>query len=194
MPTTPRTTICKPSPGFTLLELVITLLILGIVAAMAVPLLASSLNESKLDGATSAVTTALEYARLKAMSNGRNFQVVFDTTNEDLTVEEYQYDHLSQLQNPSQTQLQGDWVDFASSYGNAPDPLDPDSLNDYIVSFKTEQAYLGTDLLSASFGGSDTITFDTVGTPSAGGTAVVQLGGLQRTITVNATTGQVSTS
>ncbi len=48
------------------------------------------------------------------------------------------------------------------------------------------------DLVSASFGGSQTVTFNRFGAPNAGGSLVVGGSGYQRTITVNATSGRTT--
>ena len=47
-------------------------------------------------------------------------------------------------------------------------------------------------LVSADFGGQASITFDGYGSPTRGGTIVIQAGGDQRTITVDAATGKAA--
>ena len=47
-------------------------------------------------------------------------------------------------------------------------------------------------IVSASFGGQPTLTFDMYGGVSSGGSVVVQAGGTQKTITVDANTGKAS--
>ena len=49
-----------------------------------------------------------------------------------------------------------------------------------------------SSLVSATFGGSSTITFDPYGTPSSGGTVVVRTPTTQKTITIDATTGKAT--
>ena len=56
---------------------------------------------------------------------------------------------------------------------------------------------LGSDpyratIVSASFGGAATVTFDRYGQPSSGGTVVVAVGVTQKTITLDATSGLAS--
>jgi prepilin-type N-terminal cleavage/methylation domain-containing protein len=47
-------------------------------------------------------------------------------------------------------------------------------------------------LVSASFGGSSTATFDAYGAAAAGGTVVIQVGGTQKTITLDADSGRAT--
>ena len=47
-------------------------------------------------------------------------------------------------------------------------------------------------LVSADFGGQASVTFDGYGSPTRGGTIVIQAGGAQRTITVDASTGKAA--
>ena len=47
-------------------------------------------------------------------------------------------------------------------------------------------------IVSASFTGSNTLTFDRYGGPSAGGTVVVAAGGYQKNIQVDSATGDVT--
>jgi prepilin-type N-terminal cleavage/methylation domain-containing protein len=60
----------------------------------------------------------------------------------------------------------------------------------YTVDLKADP-YAAT-IVSASFGGQPTLTFDMYGGVSSGGSVVVQAGGTQKTITVDANTGKAS--
>jgi type II secretory pathway pseudopilin PulG len=46
------------------------------------------------------------------------------------------------------------------------------------------------ELISADFGGDSQVVFDGFGVPDSGGTAVIQAGGTQRTVVLNADTGE----
>ena len=70
-----------------------------------------------------------------------------------------------------------------------PDPSHPSS-STYTVGLAGDP--YGATLASAAFGGGGSVTFDGFGTPTTSGTVVVQVGDLQRTVTVNAGTGAVS--
>jgi hypothetical protein len=54
--------------------------------------------------------------------------------------------------------------------------------------YLADEPYHAT-LVSASFGGSGVVTFTGYGLPTAAGQAVVRVGDLQRTVTLDATTG-----
>lgn len=70
---------------------------------------------------------------------------------------------------------------------------DLDHVNDrYLVSLLDTHS---VGITNADFGaGGDSVVFDRYGRPDNGGTVVVRIGGEQRTITVNAVTGQVDIS
>jgi Tfp pilus assembly protein FimT len=77
------------SEGFTLIEAIIFVLILGISAMSAFPSLQSGLEESKLSGAAAEVTVALEYAQLAAMTTGKQTSVTIDAAADAVLVERY---------------------------------------------------------------------------------------------------------
>lgn len=61
--------------GFTLVELLISLVILGIIVAFAVPSLTSTVNTSHVRGATEALYSDLQWARSEAIKNN-NFMTL----------------------------------------------------------------------------------------------------------------------
>ena len=65
--------------GFSLIELVITVLVLGIIAAAAGPRYADSLSRFRLAAAAKRVSDDLNYARDEAMSQGFEQKVIFVT-------------------------------------------------------------------------------------------------------------------
>ena len=63
--------------GFTLLELCMTMGVVVVMTAIAVPVVKSSLNAYKLSSSVSSVTSAVQTTRYKAIQYGYPFQVVF---------------------------------------------------------------------------------------------------------------------
>jgi len=70
-----------PSSGFTLIELIIAIAIVGIISAIAVPLLQNFLPIYRLNAATGALVSDLQYAKMKAVSQKRNIKVLFNIEN-----------------------------------------------------------------------------------------------------------------
>ena len=82
------------------------------------------------------------------------------------------------------SELQTVAFDVASDSYAAPDMPDMNFPNvTYAVDFKTSD-YL-TDIVSADFGGDETVDFDIYGRPDTAGEVVVQADGLQRTVQVD---------
>jgi prepilin-type N-terminal cleavage/methylation domain-containing protein len=65
-------------PGFTLLELVVVVAILGVVCAVALPALGDGLRRWRLHGAVREVATILKFARNQTVAGRASVQVVFD--------------------------------------------------------------------------------------------------------------------
>jgi general secretion pathway protein H len=68
------------SEGFTLLELVVVLILVGLVAAIATPPLGSALRSWRLQAAVREVRTLLTYARNQSVARREPLQVVLDRT------------------------------------------------------------------------------------------------------------------
>lgn len=69
----------KQSRGFSLVELMITVAILGIVLAIAVPSMSDFLDQRKVINAGEAVYSELQYARSEAIARSQNVFVSFST-------------------------------------------------------------------------------------------------------------------
>lgn len=67
----------KRRNAFTLLDLTITILILGIVAAMALPKFAQSLDQIRVDSAARFIAADLNYARHRAQISSQNVPINF---------------------------------------------------------------------------------------------------------------------
>lgn len=68
--------------GFTLIEIVLVLLLLGIIAAVAIPSIRGTMEETTLDEATQEVVNALIYARNLAIQGNTTRLVDFDPSQE----------------------------------------------------------------------------------------------------------------
>src|ERR1043165_3992907 len=73
--------------GFTLLELLFTVLIGIVLTVIALPLVQNVMTGFKLRAAVASVTGAIQTARFQAISSGYAFQVVFDKTASTIQVQ-----------------------------------------------------------------------------------------------------------
>lgn len=63
--------------GFTIMEMMVILIIIGILAALSYPNMKGLFNKDKLRGGTTSVTTSLYLARTKAINEGMEYGVKF---------------------------------------------------------------------------------------------------------------------
>jgi prepilin-type N-terminal cleavage/methylation domain-containing protein len=75
------------SKAFTLIELMIVIVIIGIAAAMAVPMISSAAS-FQIRSAANVVAADLEYAKSMAISRGRSYSVVFDSATESYQIKD----------------------------------------------------------------------------------------------------------
>ncbi len=150
--------------GFTLLELVTVLVILGVVLAVALPEMESSGRTYVLQAGANEVMAALQFAQAEAISTGVNHGVLFSTGDNSLTC--------------------------FSETGSPPYPTvaHPVKKTPYLVDLDTAAGLGGVAILSTTFG-SDQVVFDTLGSPDAGGTVTVSLGDYRRNVVVTAISG-----
>jgi general secretion pathway protein H len=68
----------RSAAGVTMIELLIVLSIMGLIAAMVVPMLSGGVSGSELKGAAREVAAGLRYARSDAVATGQETRLVFD--------------------------------------------------------------------------------------------------------------------
>jgi len=158
--------------GFTLIELMIVIVIIGITAAIAVPLMSSAASV-QIRAAGGIVAADLEYAKSRAIATGQQHKVVFDVGNDSYEIRKV-------------VNLTDEAIEHPVT-----------KKNQYAVNFATDGRLDRVSINSASFGGTSTVTFDSLGSPVgllAEGTVVLQAGGISRTVKVEAVTGFISVS
>jgi len=162
----------RRNQGFTLLEVVIVVLVLGIMAAAAVPAMNGFFTDEKINGAADSVVTAIYYARTMAITTGVDHRVNFDPATESFSVEKY-----TGGEPPSET------------FEAVENPL---TKRNYTLSFGEGTNAEGVDLCSATFGADQFVRFGRLGEPKFTGSVVIEYGGRQRTVSVTATSCTVT--
>ena len=129
------------SKGFTLVEIIIVVVILGIAAVLAVPTL-SNAADIQVRSAANRIAADLDYAKNLAITHQRTYSIVFNPSGEAYEIQD---ESGSPVSNP----LTG---------------------NDFVVDFSTDNRLNRVDLVSADFDSdsSNTMTFDYLGSPYSG--------------------------
>ena len=174
--------------GFTLFEILVVVIILGIIATMGLPTLHSSLADARLSGAATEIIAALEFGQTTAMSTGGQVRVTLDASNNSILVEKFKPDEdLLGVE----TELDEDDVE-GGSYSTMGLPTNKGT--DYSITFSTEDRFDGVDITTSTFGAGNFVIFDGLRAPSDGGTVVLSLGSSSITLTLDALNGKVTTS
>ena len=175
--------------GFTFLEVIIILLILGIVAVLGLPMLSATLENSRLSGAANEILIALESAQFTASSSGRQTRVTIKAGNDSIVVEQFK---------------------ISADLFNGGDELDENDVESgifvpmvnllnrgayYSVSLRDEDRFRGVDITASDFDGiGNSVTFDVLGAPSKGGSVTLTLGDRQIVVALDSFTGKVTLS
>jgi len=149
--------------GFTFVELLVVIVILGIVAALVVPRMAQS-DEFAAQGAARMVVADLLYAQNNAIAEQAERKITFDTANQRYTITD-----------AADNALPAPWLG-----------------GQYEVRLGDSSQFPGVRLQAADFGGDPHVTFDELGTPSAGGTINLAADAAGYRIQVTAFTGRVT--
>lgn len=153
--------------GFTLVEVMVVVVILGFIAMLAVSNFSSSLNEKKVSGAADEIADALRHARSEAMKSGRNFRVDINTDTELIEIVD---------------------VDEAAVIRH------PVSRQPYRIDLTTAALLKGVDIEAVnSATGLTPVIFDKYGRTSSDATIDLSSGGQAKHVHVDAVTGRVST-
>ena len=130
--------------GFTLVEIIIVVVILGIAALMAVPMV-SSAADMQVRSAANRIAADLDYAKGMAITHQQSYSVVFSPSSESYEIR----------------------VEPAGSGDVIDHPVNPGSFS---VDFSTDRNLSSVDLVDADFDSdiSNAITFDYLGSPYSG--------------------------
>lgn len=163
------------SSGFTLVEIIVVVVIIGFAAMMAIPLM-SSAGSIQVGSAAEAIAADLEYAKSLAITKLQVYTVVFDTAAESYSI-------LDQGGNVIKHPVKKGF--------------------DFIVDFKASSRLDKVDIVDADFDNTSEINFDYLGSPYNGdsppgplNSGVITLDGAGRIITINIepVTGYISVS
>lgn len=164
--------------GFTLIEIMIVMVILGIAAAVAVPMMSSAAS-MQIRAASNMVAADLEYAKSMAISRGQRYWVVFDQANEKYEIQE---DDGSAITHPI-TRKPEYVVDFASD--GRLDRVDIENVTLDPTGYKIGFDYLGSPYSRGSGFSSPNLN---------AGTITLKAGGITKTVTVEPVTGFITVS
>lgn len=166
--------------GFTLLDLLIVIMIIGIIGVLVTPPLHSMIDEARLNEASGELVSGLQYARSLAVTHQRPFGLLADVGGNWFRVFDYQFRNDA---NPHHGETPP-----VDAYGVVLNPFDKKW---YKVDFDTTQTYEGVSISSVPSGGM--ISFYSDGHSSISDSIfVLSYGGDNRSISVDGTTGRIS--
>lgn len=133
----------RRSGAYTLIEVLLVVAILGITSAVIVPSMLTA-GEMGVQAAARVIVADLLYAQNEAIAQQASHSVVFDNANNS-------YQVLDQNGNA----LTAEWIS-----GQA---------NNYVVDFDEDRRFQGVTITAVNFGATNGVTFDSLGSPTAGG-------------------------
>ena len=157
-----KTNLKKATPGFSLTELIVLIVLIGIFGAMAMTRTNTGLTTIQVQIAIDQITTDIDYSKSMAFARHDTITLVFSTTLEQYTIYNGPDGSRSAI------------TDF------------PNSTNG-IISFD-QSDFIEVNITSANFGGSSELQFLPLGDPKSGGSIVLN----SKTISVEPVTGKWS--
>ncbi len=173
--------------GFTMAEMLIVLVVVGVVIAVAVPLINNSLDDVDVASAAKEIASALAYAQSSSVKSDFPFRVTIDESENTLVIEQ-KGDEQALAEAVVAKVAKADAIKIEFVVVAAPSTPG----KDYSIDFDTDGRFIGVDISSVSFGGDEWVLFDEYGAPSNGGSVVIEKSGKKAVITVEGDTGTVS--
>ena len=165
--------------GFSLLDLLLVIMILGIMGMLVEPQLHSMMTEARLNEAAREMVSGLQYAQSLAVIHQRPFGLKADVDGNWFRVFDYQHRDDSNPHHEETPPVDG--------YGVVINPFDK---NWYVVDLDTIHTYEGVNIEAAPTDGM--ISFYPDGHSSSDDSSfVLSYGGDTKTITVDGTTGKI---
>jgi len=157
-----KTNLKKTTPGFSLTELIVMIVLIGIFGAMAMTRTNTGLTTIQVQIAIDQITTDIDYSKSMAFARHDTITLVFSTTLEQYTIYNGPDGSRSAI------------TDF------------PNSTNG-VISFD-QSDFIEVNITSANFNGSSELQFLPLGDPKSGGSIVLN----SKTISVEPVTGKWS--
>jgi len=154
-----KTNLKKATPGFSLTELIVMIVLIGIFGVMAMTRTSTGMTTIQVQIAIDQITTDIDYSKSMAFARHDTITLVFSTTLEQYTIYNGPDGSRSAI------------TDF------------PNSTNG-VISFD-QSDFIEVNITSANFGGSPELQFLPLGDPKSGGSIVLN----SKTISVAPVTG-----
>jgi len=168
-----RTTRKRTTRAYTLIEVLITVTIMGLAAAIIVPNMLQGGTLGVQAGARMIIADLL-FAQNEAMAQQSDRRLVFDSAGNSYRVEKY---------NASSDTWE---LEFNPSKGLGGD------MKNYVMDFDDDSRFRGVEIVSASFNGTSEIRYDDLGSPSSGGTVRLRFESHVFDVKIAAFTGRVT--
>ncbi len=150
--------------AFTLIELAAAMIVLSITVLLAIPTMDSANRSYLLNSGSSRVMASLRYAQAQSIAIGIDHGVEFS---------------------PANNTIRCFIVQGTPPYPSATHPA---TKLPYLIDFDTTSGLGGVTLASTTFT-SDTVTFDSLGSPTEGGSVSVAISGYTKNVTLSAVIG-----